>query len=356
MTATDSSQLPGRLGNPDSTLGTDPRTDPRLVEAMTALGMDGAGEAPPVSFDSPVQDIRGYCAAAEEGFEGLFVALAEPLPPIEGVSRSEETIVGSDGNEITLYIHRPEIAVGNVPAVLHMHGGGMAILSTAGPIYQRWRDGIASTGLIVIGVEFRNSAGSLGNHPFPAGLNDCVSALQWLTDNKASLGASKVVLSGESGGGNLSLATAIRAKELGRIEQVDGVYAMCPYISNEYHTLNESLPSLVENDGYFVRNDMLAVLAAAYDGPDSRSPLAWPWHATADDLVGLPPHRISVNELDPLRDEGLTYSDKLATVGVSTGTRTVPGTTHAADVSMQGAVADLTEGTWQDIKMFADGL
>ena len=47
----------------------------------------------------------------------------------------------------------------------------------------------------------------------------------------------------------------------------------------------------------------MAVMATAYDGADSTNPLAWPLFATSDDLTGLPPHVISVNELDPLRDE-----------------------------------------------------
>ena len=50
-----------------------------------------------------------------------------------------------------------------------------------------WRHKLASTGLIVIGVDFRNTAGELGNHPFPAGLNDCVSALKWVYENKKDL-------------------------------------------------------------------------------------------------------------------------------------------------------------------------
>ena len=58
---------------------------------------------------------------------------------------------------------------------------------------------------------------------------------------------------------------------------------------------------------------MMGPLAKIYDpsGANATNPLAWPYHATVEDLEGLPPHVVSVNELDPLRDEGLAYFRKL---------------------------------------------
>jgi len=61
------------------------------------------------------------------------------------------------------------------------------------------------------------------------------------------------------------------------------------------------LPSLVENDGYFIACDLMDPLAYYYtpEAADEENPLAWPYHASVEDLVGLPPHVISVNELTP---------------------------------------------------------
>ena len=61
----------------------------------------------------------------------------------------------------------------------------------------------------------------------------------------------------------------------------------------------------------------MAVMATSYDGIDSINPLAWPLFATIEDLNGLPPHVISVNELDPLRDERLLYYKKMLTLQVN---------------------------------------
>ncbi len=350
--------LPGRLGQPDLTLAEDPRADPRLVAAFEQFGLAGAAAASPVGADASIDAIREYIAAAEEGFEGLFAAIAGGTPAVEGVVRSIEKIDGPDGNEITLYIHRPDGVDGPLPGVLHIHGGGMVLLAAEGPLYARWRDSLAAAGMVVVGVEFRNGAGRLGPHPFPAGLDDCVTALRWVVDRRADLGIDKLVVSGESGGGNLTLATTLRAKRAGMIDEIAGVYAMCPYISGTWADPPAELTSLFENDGYFLDVSMMGVLSRAYD-PDGEhvdDPLAWPLRATQDDLAGLPPHVISVNQLDPLRDEGLAYARKLLDAGVSTVCRTVNGTTHAGDMIGAGALSDVYDATIRDIASFARSL
>ena len=272
----------------------------------------------------------------------LFGALYAELPPIEGVTSTTETITGVDGNEISLYVHRPAEITPGAPGILHIHGGGMAILTAADPSFVRWRDELAALGAVVVGVEFRNAAGVLGPHQFPAGLNDCGSALQWMHDRRDSLGISTIVLSGESGGGNLTLATALKAKRDGRLDQIDGVYAQCPYISGLYATQPPELPSMTENDEYFLACRMMGAMAAVYTGGEpSTDPLAWPYHADVSELEGLPPHVISVNQLDPLRDEGLAYFRKLLDAGVPVTSRTVNGTSHAGDVIFRTAVPEV---------------
>jgi acetyl esterase/lipase len=350
--------LPGRLGDPDLTLADDPRADPRMVAAMAPVGLAQRTPAQPVTVDTPVEALHEFNTMAEAGFDALFTSFIDGLPAVAGVERSVEVITGVDGNDITLYLHRPIDAAGLVPGVLHLHGGGMTILEASGASYQRWRDHLAATGMVVCGVEFRNASGKLGPHPFPAGLNDCTSALQWFAQQKVRFGISTLVVSGESGGGNLSLATTLKAKRDGHLALIDGVYAQCPYISNAYEVPATELTSLFENDGYFLSCEQMAVMALIYD-PSRQSatdPLAWPYHATVDDVAGLPPHVISVNELDPLRDEGLAYYRTLAHAGVAVVARTVNGTCHAGDCLFEGAMPDVFHATIRDIKSFADSL
>jgi acetyl esterase len=337
---------------------TDPRADPRMVAALAPLGLDGAPEPAPVDINSPSEALLEFALAAEEGFAMLGDILSANAPAITNVDRRTEVIKGIDGNDITLYIHTPTDVEGPVPGIVHTHGGGMAILEASNAGYIRWRDELASTGLVVVGVEFRNAAGKLGPHPFPAGLNDAFSGLRWTHENRAALGISKVVISGESGGGNLTLATTLKAKADGVLEYIDGVYAQCPYISGVYAEKNPALPSLYENDDYFLNCSMMGSMVRMYspDGSADTDPLAWPYHATVEMLEGLPPHVISVNQLDPLRDEGLAYFQKLLAAGVSVSSRTVNGTCHAGDCLFRDAMPDVYLGTIRDINGFANNL
>jgi acetyl esterase/lipase len=350
--------LPGRLSQPDLVLRDDPRADPRMIAALTPLEMTGALPPSPVDARTPVADILEYVAASEPGFEALPTALLAGLPPVQGVSSSVEVIRGVDGNDITLFIHRPKKASEPVPGVLHLHGGGMAMLEAAGLGYARWRDELAAVGLVVVGVEFRNAAGKHGAFPFPAGLDDCSSALNWVGAHRRQLGLSTLIVSGESGGGNLTLATTLKAKQDGMLDLIDGIYAQCPYISNAYDSKLPELPSLYENDGLFLDMRQSAAIAKVYDptGANARNPLAWPYYAETADLDGLPPHVISVNELDPLRDEGLAYFRKLLAAGVSARSRTVNGTVHAGDCLFRAALPEAYLATISDIKGFAESL
>ena len=336
----------------------DPRVDPRLVAAVEPFGL--ADPLPPSALDgsAPLEVIRSVLAKLEAGSAPMIATATEGLPPVDGVARSTEVLTGGDGHDITLHLHRPAAADGPVPGVLHLHGGGGVMMAAADPNYVRWRDELAALGLVVVGVEFRNGAGRLGPHPFPAGLDDCADALAWVEGRRGELGIRTLVVSGDSGGANLALATALRAKRDGTLDRIDGVYAMCPYISGAYADPPADLPSLVDNDGILVSVALMGAMAKAYtpDAGDARNPLAWPYHATADDLAGLPPHVISVNELDPLRDEGLAHYRHLLAAGVAARARTVNGTFHAAETGHFAAIPDVARSTLADVAAFAGSL
>lgn len=355
---TQPARQPGRLGDAVRDLYRDPRADPRMVAALAPFGLDRTQPPPEVTPASPREQLLDYVAGAEHGFVAVLAALASGLRPLSGVSRETTSIPARDGNDIRLHIHRPtesDRSVGALPCVVHFHGGGAVILGAEDSCYVRWRDELAAAGLVVVGVEFRNAGGRLGNHPYPAGLYDCVAATEWVLNHDAELGVRNVVVSGESGGGNLALAVALKANLEGWARRLHGVYAMAPMIASPWNKPAE-LPSQRENDGYLISCALLAVMGAVYDpgGAHAADGLCWPYHATDADLWGLPPHVISVNELDPLRDEGLAYQRRLVHNGVSAAGRTVNGTVHGGDVFFPSAMPDIYAATIRDIRGFAD--
>ena len=103
---------------------------------------------------------------------------------------------------------------------------------------------------------------------------------------------------------------------------------------------------------------MMSAMVKVYDpnGDHGSNPLAWPLQAASEDLQGLPPHVVSVNELDPLRDEGLAYSRKLAAAGLSAIGRTVHGTPHAGDLSFPDVVPEVYQESARSLHGFAHSL
>lgn len=234
----------------------------------------------------------------------------------------------------------------------------MAILKATDASYTLWRNHLAARGCVVVGVEFRNAGGALGPHPFPAGLDDCATALDWMHGQREMLGVNSIVVTGESGGGNLSLATALRAKREGRLDHIDGVYAQVPFIYGGYDVPNPALPSLVENEGYILSPSVMTLMAALYDprGEHTTNPLAWPYYAADDDLRGLPPHVVTTDEVDPLRDEGLAYLRALQRAGVNATGHTFSGIGHACEHLLASSVPDLFDRAVRDVADFASSV
>src|SRR6478752_2853028 len=288
----------------------------------------------------------------------IFEVFAKAAPEITGVTTTTTAITGADGNDITLYISRPDDADGALPGVVHLHGGGMATGSAADTGYVKLREYLAATGLVVVGVEFRNSGGKLGPHPYPAGLNDCAAGVRWTYANLSELGASHLIVGGESGGGNLTLTVAHKAKREGWLSEIAGLYAQCPYLSNRWAEPPAELPSLRECDGYFIGVQGLALMASIYDptGEYGRDATAFAGMATDEELAGLPPHVISVNELDPLRDEGLLYYRRLLRAGVPAVGRMVAGTCHGGDLLFPGVMPEVFAASMRDVSGFAKSL
>ncbi len=352
----------GRLRDPDASPATDDRMDPRLRVALAAFGLDQAAADPPVTRADGMAAMEAAAAAAHQAFNGLYAVLPIDVPGDAEVAFSEHTVTGRDGHVIGLRVYRPEGLEGALPAVVYLHGGGMTILDTHAPVHQRWCQDLAATGMVAILVDYRNAWTAAGLNPFPTGLHDCYDAVAWISEHRAELGIDQLVLQGESGGANLTLATVLLSAREDRRDLVDGVAAAVPYISGAYAWPTErklaELPSLVENDGFFINTGAMDHLVAIYDadGAHAEDPLCWPYFATAEDVAGLPPHLVTVNELDPLRDEGIAYVRTLRAAGVPTTASVNLGLTHGAELIFRQSLPEANATAVAAIHAFARSL
>ncbi|MBB84197.1 MAG: esterase [Deltaproteobacteria bacterium] len=314
----------------------DPRLDPRLAVLLDRMGGGFGGDVK----DRDELVARMNSDAAQEGAAAFrqFMDLCdnEDVAPSEGLTvETREFTSSPDGNTIKVQLIRHADGEKR-PGVYYIHGGGMMTLSCFDGNYRAWGKIIAGQGVNVAMVDFRNcvvpsSAPEVA--PFPAGLDDCVSGLDWLLENADELGfdRERLIVSGESGGGNLTLATAIRLNREGRAGVVGGFFALCPYIAGEWP--QERFPSSSENNGLVLDlHNNVGKHSYGIEAFENQDPLAWPIFASEGDVRGLPPVMITVNEADPLRDEGIHFYRLLLRAGVEARCRQVMGTVHGTEI------------------------
>jgi acetyl esterase len=340
-----------------SRLDLDPRIDPRIKAFFAGIDL-GTGK-PNVSSREELlaQENTPEAVAAQDHANALFNAMdSEEVAPSAGLSvRTEMFTAQPDENTVRIQYIRPD-TTDEVPCVYYIHGGRMQFSSCFLGNYKAWGRMIAAGGVAVAMVDFRNSvhpSSAPEVAPFPAGLNDCVSGLKWVHAGADSLGIdpARIILAGESGGGNLALAVAMKLKQNDDLSLVKGVYAMCPFIAGQWPLPQN--PSSTENEGIFIHvQDNRSTMAYGIDAFNARNPLAWPGFATTDDVRGLPPVVISVNECDPLRDEGIGFYRLLLASGVPARCRQLMGTIHGMEI-LPVICPDIARATARDIADFA---
>lgn len=361
---------PGRLGDPSMDLQTDPRTDPNLLQKLKDLHMAGNLVMPFPTEGISEAELEAIMADSNQHMQQMYDTLPNELPSDEDeptIVQKTITIDSFDNAKINLHLFFPtthKLGQHNkaIPAVLYYHGGGMTIVNVVNKVHIRWCTSLALQGLVVVLVGFRNAWNPYEKQQarFPVGLNDCAAAARYIHEHRGGLGVSKIVLQGESGGGNLSLAVALKANQEGWIDSISGVSVQSPYISNAYGWSEErkrqELPSLVECEGYFLECGRLDAIAKWYAPSDKANPLAWPYYATEADMKNLPPHMISVAELEPLKSEGLAYFRKLCAAGVKATGEIELGIVHAAFLQWRQTLPQQHEKAARNIAAFAQSL
>ena len=162
-----------------------------------------------------------------------------------------------------------------------------------------------------------------------------------------------IIVAGDSGGGNLTLATGLKLLRDGDIGLVQGLYALCPYIAGRWPLAKH--PSSTANNGILLElHNNRGAMAYGIEQLDAGNPLAWPGFADVEDVTGLPATVISVNECDPLRDEGIEFYRRLLAAGVPAQCRQVMGTIHATEI-FPIAAPEVSRETARSIADFCRG-
>ena len=222
---------PGRLGDPSLTIGTH-RSDPRMVAALAAFGLDVPGEPPPSRPDSPMSDLQGVGRGDRGRIRGTVRRPGRRAAPRRRRHLGDHHRARPrrpPGQALRPPPHRrlraPTV---HLPRPRRRDGadrGGRALLRPLARRAGRDRPG---------GRRRRVPQRRRQARPAPVtrtGLHDCADGLRRVSDHRAELGASHIVLSGESGGGNLCLSLTHLAKREGWLDVIAGVYAQCPYIA-----------------------------------------------------------------------------------------------------------------------------
>ena len=282
--------------------------------------------------------------AARQLFETLAPALDMPAP---AVGRVEERMIPGGAGPCPARIFWPEDPPeGALPLVVFFHGGGFVIGSSR--VYARVTGHLANAaGAVVVSLDYRLAP----EHPFPAAVEDAFAATRWAAVAASELGAdpARLVVAGDSAGGNLAAVTALQAREAGGPALAGQVLL---YPVTDMASVRPSFEAYGE--GLFLERETMRWFAEAYvPDPGLRSD----WRVSplrAPDHHNLPPAYVLTAGLDPLRDEGEAYAKKLAAAGVAVTHRRWEGLIHGF-LNMGGVVPE-ARAALEDIAAWIKGL
>jgi acetyl esterase len=204
--------------------------------------------------------------------------------------------------------------------VVYFHGGGF-VIGSIGLMDNVARELAHGSGAVVVSVEYRLAP----EHPYPAALDDCETVTRWAFANADRFGVppSALAIAGESAGGNLSAALALRLRESGDIA-LSAQLLIYPAVSGS----RDGFSSRQLFDGIVLAKATTALYWSAYCGGKDLSDDQFAAPLSAKSLEGLPPALVILGGCDVLRDEGRAYANRLAEDGVDVEEVAYPGQPH----------------------------
>jgi acetyl esterase len=243
--------------------------------------------------------------------------------PIDKLAVDERWItVSADVGDVRVRTVRPPDVEGTLPVVLYMHGGGW-VLGNADTHDRLVRELAVGTGAAVVFVEYDRSPEA----HYPVAIEQGYATAQWIVREGAAnqLDPDRLAVAGDSVGGGMTAALALMASERGDVRFVQ---------QSMYYPVTDGRMDTASYEqfatGYFLLAKSMEWFWDAYlPEVDRRSePFASPLRASDEQLAGLPPAFVIVDEADVLRDEGEAYAARLRAAGNAVTTVRYDGITH----------------------------
>ncbi|WP_214105419.1 alpha/beta hydrolase fold domain-containing protein [Acrocarpospora catenulata] len=290
-----------------------PPFDPELAAALSAM----AGFIPPSLTLEMLPALRETPISLPE----------VDLSRDGAVELRELTVPGPAGEpDISLLVLRPAGEPGPVPALYHIHGGGM-IMGDARMIPAELVDMIVELKLAIVSVEYRLAP----DHPHPAPVEDSYAGLVWTAKHADEIGVDpgRILVAGASAGGGLAAAVALLARDRSGPALI-GQMLICPMLDDRNDTVSShQMAGLGVWDRTSNDTGWTALLGDQRGGPGV-SPYAAP--ARAADLSGLPPAFVDVGSAETFRDEDVAYATGIWQAGGVAELHVWPGGFHGFDM------------------------
>ncbi|MBR6790733.1 MAG: alpha/beta hydrolase [Oscillospiraceae bacterium] len=229
---------------------------------------------------------------------------------MRGLYRLRDRKIRCGGHSVPVRIHEPK-EFRSEQVILFFHGGGWATENI--DTYHRICESLADRlGRAVLSVDYRLAP----EHPFPAGLEDCYAAAEYLFRWAPFLGLrpEDIVLMGDSAGGNLAAAVSLMARNKKQFS-VKRQILIYPAVSGDYSEDSAFLSVRENGEDYILTSKRLQEYLQMYirDPEDLKDPYVAPLLTV--DLSGQPDTLIVTAQYDPLRDEGEAYGERLKEAG-----------------------------------------
>jgi acetyl esterase/lipase len=244
-------------------------------------------------------------------------------PPVD----VEETSAPSSAGPVPVLTYRPTNAVGNLPVLIWLHGGGFQMgtyTMNEGDIVSREMSHRAN--MVVVNVEYRLVTEKV---KFPAPQEDIMAALDWVVANLETLGGRRdaIFVGGISAGGCLAATMAVLDRDNGN-NYIAGQLLNCPTLHFDLPTpSDEILSKVAEVDGFGLTAQMINETRKFALG-NQEFVAAW-FAGEVKDLSNLPPAQIINCEYDILRASGEKFGEQLAAAGNNVEVLTQANVPHA---------------------------